>query len=210
MDRHTQGGQARSWRVHPNTQQANRGAPHQSPQCPPDPHREPRWPGGPFLGSADPCCSERTLLPSISLLWDTGASAPLWASFPTCKVRRWTESLGSDGRFQGTQACLPCPALSPMLVSESGRPPSVPGSVQHLHPCGSQALAPLPSCVSFCPGKSQFAELGAYVDGNVEKYFNHSSNLCLYSSFLLKVSINFGINLLLFAPPLFFFCNYIE
>lgn len=110
------------------------------------------------------------------------------------------------GRFQVTQACLPCPALSPMLVSESGGggPPSVPGSVPHLHPNGSQAPAPLPPGVSFCPGKSQFAELGAYVDGNVEKYFNHSSNLCLYSSFLLKVSINFGINLLLFAPPLFF------
>lgn len=117
-------------------------------------------------------------------------------------MRWWAESWGLMGRFQATQAFSP--ALSPMLVSESGGPPSFRGSVLHLRPCGSQAPAALPSCVSFCPGKSQFAELGAYVDGNVEKYFNHSSNLCLYSSFLLKVSINFGINLLLFAPPLFF------
>lgn len=48
--------------------------------------------------------------------------------------------------------------------------------------CSSSAF-PLPvlppSHGSFCPRKSQFTELGAYVDGNVEKYFNHSSNLCL-------------------------------
>lgn len=61
-----------------------------------------------------------------------------------------------------------------MLVSESVVPCAqlCPGASRSR---GSQALALPPSCVSFC----QFTELGAYVDGNVEKYFNHSSNLCL-------------------------------
>lgn len=68
-----------------------------------------------------------------------------------------------------------------MLVSESGGLSSVPGLAVHPRPPGSQTPALLPSCVSFCPGKSQSTELGAYVDGNVEKYFNHSLT-CVYTA----------------------------
>lgn len=66
----------------------------------------------------------------------------------------------------------------PSLPCLSCGPPSVPGSAWVLLPLWNQSPTVF-SSVSFCPGKSQFAELCAYVDGNVEKYFNHSSNLCL-------------------------------
>lgn len=87
------------------------------------------------------------------------------------------EPLSLTGRFQVTQACLPCPL--PHAFSESGGLPLCPALPRASRPRGSQALSLPPSRLSFCPGKSPSAELGAYVDGNVEKYFNHSSNLCL-------------------------------
>ena len=146
-------------------------------QCPPDPHREPKRQEAPFWAVLTPAAQGKPCS-HPSTCFGTLGPVPL----PMGKVRRWTESLGSDmGGFQVTQACLPCPALSPMLVSESGGLSSVPGPALHLQPLGSQTPALLPSCVSFCPGKSQFAELGAYVDGNVEKYFNHSLT-CVYTA----------------------------
>lgn len=82
-------------------------------------------------------------------------------------------SEGLLGGFQVTQAC---PLPHACLRKWGPVCPALPWASRSR---GSQALAFPPSGVSFCPWKSQFAELGAYVDGNVEKYFNHSSNLCL-------------------------------
>lgn len=111
------------------------------------------------------------------LLWGIGASSPLWAPFHICKgegVDRIPEVFWADSRLAGLPP-LPCPLSHACLRSEVvPLCPALPPTQ-----CGSPALGLPPSGVSFCPRKSQFAELGAYVDGNVEKYFNHSSNLCL-------------------------------